>query len=116
MELITLHSAVQGPVEELLQAIEELVADLNAALQELEFNFQVRTNEHFSLQTELTQDIQDADADVGRLDDLINNLLVPRRSAIKAKIAQINENINYNRKTLAETTLLREQGHADYEA
>jgi len=42
------------------------------------------------------------------MDDLINNLLVPRRSAIKAKIAAIQENMAYNRKTLAETTLLRE--------
>ena len=50
------------------------------------------------------------------MDDLINSLLVPRRSAIKAKIAAIQDNQAYNRKTLAEITLLREQGHADFEA
>jgi hypothetical protein len=41
-----------GPVQEPLDAIEELVTqinDLNTALEELEFNFNVRTNEHDSL-------------------------------------------------------------------
>lgn len=57
--LVELHSAVGGPVEELLSAIEELViilllklykiADLSEELNTLDFNFQARTNEHFSL-------------------------------------------------------------------
>ena len=57
--LAELHSAVGGPVEELLAAIEELViiyfikpfkiADLSEELNTLDFNFQARTNEHFSL-------------------------------------------------------------------
>jgi hypothetical protein len=47
--LVELHSAVGGPVEELLSAIEELIADLSEELNTLDFNFQARTNEHFSL-------------------------------------------------------------------
>lgn len=49
LTLAELHSAVGGPVEELLSAIEELIADLSEELNELDFNFQSRTNEHFSL-------------------------------------------------------------------
>jgi len=63
----------------LLDAIEELLSDLNNALEELEFNFNVRTNEHNALVTELEQDIQDATIDIDRAEDLLNNLLFPRR-------------------------------------
>jgi hypothetical protein len=63
----------------LLEAIEELLSDLNTALEELEFNFNVRTNEHNALVIELEQDIQDATIDIDRAEDLLNNLLFPRR-------------------------------------
>jgi hypothetical protein len=38
-----------GPVQELIEAIEELINDLNEGLEQLEFDFTVRTNEHNAL-------------------------------------------------------------------
>jgi predicted phage tail protein len=113
--LMQLHAAVKGPVQELIDAIEELIEDLTTDLQELDFNFQQRTNEHNALVIALEQDIRDAESDVARMDDTINELLIPRRSQIKTRIAAITDNMDFNRKTLAEDTLLREQEHADYE-
>lgn len=62
------------------------------------------------------QDISDAETDIGRTEDVIDNLLIPRRQQIQKKIDSITDNMEFNRKTLAEDTLLREQDHAAYEA
>ena len=44
----------------MIDAIEELINDLEEELETLEFDFQVRTNEHNALVVSLEQDIQDA--------------------------------------------------------
>jgi hypothetical protein len=40
---------------------------------------------------------------------VIDNLLIPRRGQLKAKIENIKENQAANRKTLAEANLVRQQ-------
>jgi predicted phage tail protein len=115
LNFVQLHTAVKGPIDELLAAIEELIEDLNNDLQELEFDFQTRTNEHNAMVVALEQDIRDAESDIARMDDTINELLIPRRSQIKARIAAITDNMDFNRQTLAEETLVREQDHEAYE-
>ena len=84
-----LHSAAHGPLEELVSALEELIQDLNNDLQELEFDFQHRTNQHNALVVKLTQEIQDADIDINRAEDLIDNLLAPRKESLISRIEQI---------------------------
>jgi hypothetical protein len=58
----------------------------------LEFNFNQRTSEHNALVTELEQDIQDATIDIDRAEDLLNNLLFPRRAQLRQKIANLQDN------------------------
>ena len=60
LHLVELHSMAGGPVQELIDAIEELVNDLEEELEQLDLDFKVRTNEHNSLVVSLEQDIQDA--------------------------------------------------------
>jgi hypothetical protein len=115
LNFVQLHAAVKGPIDELLAAIEELIEDLNTELQELEFDFQTRTNEHNSLVVAYEQDIMDAESDIARMDDTINELLIPRRQQIKKRISEITDNMDFNRQTLAEETLVREQDHEAYE-
>jgi hypothetical protein len=42
--------------------------------------------------TELEQDIQDATIDIDRAEDLLNNLLFPRRAQLRQKIANLQDN------------------------
>ena len=78
LHMVQLHSMAQGPVQELEDAIAELIADLNEELEELEFDFAQRTAEHNSDVISLEQSIQDADIDIDRAEDTVANLLVPR--------------------------------------
>lgn len=43
------------------------------------------------------------------------NLLQPRQAQVNRNVAQVEENIEYNRNSVAEATLLREQDHEAYE-
>lgn len=56
-----MHTSAKGAVQELTDAIEELINDLDNALEELEFDFQYRTNTHNSQVIALEQAIQDAE-------------------------------------------------------
>jgi TolA-binding protein len=115
LHLVQLHSMAAGPVQELIDAIEELINDLNEELVDLETDFQTRTNEHNAQVIALEQDIQDAEIDIERADDVIQNLLLPRRAQLQKRIAQIQDNQAENRKTLSEITLVRAQEHEEYE-
>ncbi|CAD8083072.1 unnamed protein product [Paramecium sonneborni] len=115
LHLVELHSMAGGPVQELIDAIEELINDLEDELEELEFNFQVRTNEHNALVVSLEQDIQDAVIDVNNTQDTLDNLLFPRRQQLQVRIEQIQENQEANRQNYDEAVLVREQEHEDFE-
>lgn len=111
-----MHSAAGGILQDLTGAIEEMLAQMNEELEELQFNFATRTNEHNSLVLGYEQDIQDADIDINRSQDTLDNLLFPRREQLKNKIATLQDNQEYNRKTRDETELQREQDHEAFEA
>lgn len=76
--MVQLHAMVQGPIDELIDALEELVADVNASLEEVEHNFHVRTTEYNANVIRLNQQVQDAEIDINRTEDLLDNLLYPR--------------------------------------
>jgi hypothetical protein len=79
LNMIELHAMAGNIVDELITGIEDLIADLNDQLNNLDFNFNVRTNEHNALVMKLEQDISDAVIDIQRSDDVLENLLKPRR-------------------------------------
>ncbi|CAD8095879.1 unnamed protein product [Paramecium sonneborni] len=114
LNLVMLHSQVQGPISELIEAIEELIVDINTNIDEVEYKFQVRTNEHNSYVAQVGQQLQDAEQDIARMIDVIDNLLIPRRDQIRNKIESLVEYDEFNRKNVDETTLLREQEHEAY--
>ncbi|CAD8164464.1 unnamed protein product [Paramecium octaurelia] len=116
LHLVELHSMAGGSVSELLDAIEELVNDLEDGLELLDFNFQRRTNEHNALLVQLNQQIQQAVIDVSRSDDVIENLLNPRKEQLELRIATLEEYQEQNRQKVDEENLTREQEHEAYEA
>ncbi|CAD8111682.1 unnamed protein product [Paramecium primaurelia] len=116
LHLLELHSMAGGAVSELVDAIEELDNDLIDGLQLLEFNFQQRTNQHNALVVQLNQQINDAQIDISRSEDVIENLLIPRREQLENRIANLEEYQEINRKNYDEEVLIREQEHEAFEA
>ncbi|KAM3145435.1 hypothetical protein pb186bvf_002479 [Paramecium bursaria] len=115
LHLLELHALAGGAVQELVDAIEELVNDLEVAIEQLDFNFQQRTNEHNSLVLGYQQDAQDATIDINRTQDTLDNLLFPRKEQLSNKIAQIQEYQEDNRKNREEAILVRGQEQEEFE-
>ncbi|KAM3147408.1 hypothetical protein pb186bvf_000659 [Paramecium bursaria] len=115
LSMMQLHAKSNGPVQELIQAIADLIDDLENELEQLNLDFKVRTNEHNAITTQLELDIQAATIDYQRTTDTIENLLTPRRDQLKAKIDKLIDFQDGNRKNKDETELKREQERADFE-
>jgi hypothetical protein len=61
VDFAEVHLQAKGPLQELLNAIDELIDDLNAELAELTKNFNRRTDEHNREVVRLQQEIDAAD-------------------------------------------------------
>ncbi|CAD8095393.1 unnamed protein product [Paramecium sonneborni] len=116
LQLAELHAHTGGVLQDLVGAIEEMIQQMQDELDEVEYNYGVRTNEHNSLSLQYTQEVQDADIDIQRSADTLENLLYPRREQLKGKIQQLMDYQEFNRKTVDEETLIREQEHEAFEA
>ncbi|CAK70584.1 unnamed protein product (macronuclear) [Paramecium tetraurelia] len=115
LNLVNLHSQVQGPIQELVEMIEELIQDINNNMEDVQYTFLMRTNEHNSYIVQVSQQLQDADSDIARMMDVIDNLLMPRKIQITTRIESLIENDEFNRKNVDEITLLRDQENQAYQ-
>ncbi|CAD8147173.1 unnamed protein product [Paramecium octaurelia] len=115
LNLVNLHSQVQGPIQELVEMIEELIQDINNNMEDVQYAFLMRTNEHNSFIVQVSQQLQDADQDIARMMDVIDNLLMPRKYQITTRIESLIENDEFNRKNVEEITLLRDQENQAYQ-
>ncbi|CAD8054601.1 unnamed protein product [Paramecium primaurelia] len=115
LNLVNLHSLVQGPIQELIETIEELIQDINNNMEDVQYKFSMRTNEHNSFIVQVSQQLQDADQDITRMIDVIDNLLIPRKDQITNRIRSLIENDEFNRKNLDEIILLRDQENQAYQ-
>ncbi|CAD8147730.1 unnamed protein product [Paramecium pentaurelia] len=115
LNLVNLHSLVQGPIQELIETIEELIQDINNNMEDVQYKFLMRTNEHNSFIVQVSQQLQDADQDIARMIDVIDNLLIPRKDQINNRIRSLIENDEFNRKNVDEIILLRDQENQAYQ-
>lgn len=77
MKMAELHLMAQGPVDTLVDAINEVVADLEEKLEGAHAEYDRRTNEHNQEVRRLTDLIREASSDIANSQELIANILTP---------------------------------------
>lgn len=113
--MVEIASAAQGPLQDLNQAIEDLVEEIHTNIAELESDFKDFTNTFFRDSTRLDQQAQDAQIDVSQAQDNLDNFLEPSLEHVSSQLVRLGEYMTDNRNTLATETVLREKAHADFE-
>ncbi|KAM3146227.1 hypothetical protein pb186bvf_001572 [Paramecium bursaria] len=103
-----------GVLSELVDAIRQLIDQLNEELQDLKDLYSRRTDEHNRDVTRLEQEIQDGERDIFNGQDMIDNVLYPQRDRFQKALEQLKQNIEENRKNLAEETLSRKKAHEEF--
>lgn len=74
MNLAELHMMAKGPLDDLVAAIQDTVADLGYKREKRDASYVKRTNEHNALVSQLESDIANAEADIESIEDLLVSL------------------------------------------
>jgi hypothetical protein len=120
IEMAVMHAETNNPVgtkstlhfvEDIINAIIALQDDLQDELKRLDARYTRRSNEHVSIVQILEMNLETSQIDVANSRDTIDNLLQPTLEQTEARLAQLRQNIQDNRDTLAKETVLRNNEH-----
>jgi len=109
-----LHSLAGGAVEDLTNAIEQLVSDLGDRIDELDEEYNERSLFHQSEITRIGSDISDAQISVSSTTNLLENVFYPEKAKLEFTIASNNDSIAENLAYIEKLTFEREAAHEAY--
>ena len=116
VSLAQLHLQMEGPVEDLTQAITDLLSDLETKLSDENSNWAVTTSQHETRVEELQSNIDYADGDVKTSIQKLENVLNPLKLQIEEEITTISERITVNQDSTTRENTQREEDLTDYNA
>jgi hypothetical protein len=111
-----LHSLAGGPVDELTNAIEQLIADIGDRIDELDEEYNDRTLFHQSEVTRIGSDISSAQISVSSTTNLLENIFYPERAKLQFQIASNNDAISENNAYVEKLTFERQASTEAYNA
>lgn len=114
-EMAELHSLAGGAVQELTDAIEQLVSDLGDRIDELDEEYNERSLFHQSEVTRIGSDISSAQISVSSTTNLLENIFYPERAKLQFNINSNNDAINENNAYVEKLTFEREASHEAYQ-
>lgn len=91
-----LHTLAGGPLDDLTNAINQLINDLATRTGELDEDYNQRTLFHQSQKTRLNDLISSAQVDVSNLSQELENTLYPNVELLQHKIQTLGKNIDEN--------------------
>ncbi|CAD8181678.1 unnamed protein product [Paramecium pentaurelia] len=103
-----------GALTELVEAINQLIDQLEEELDDIHQAYSRRTDEHNRDVTRYEQEIQDADRDIFNGEDFIDNVLIPQKQRFQDALAQLKTNIEENRRILDSETVNRKKQHEQF--
>lgn len=114
-ELAELHSLAGGALDDLTNAINQLVSDLGDRIDELDEEYNDRSLFHQSENTRIGSDISSAQISVSSTTNFLENILYPEQSKLEFNIASNNDAIDENNAYVVKLTFEREAQHEQYE-
>jgi len=77
MNLAEMHTLAQGPLDELVVAIQEVISDVDVKTERANRDFDARTNQHQTDVRRYTDLISEANRNIAETHELIDNILIP---------------------------------------
>jgi vacuolar-type H+-ATPase subunit I/STV1 len=114
LSLAEMHTLAEGPIDDLVVAIEAIVSDLEAKLVSAEEEFDERTQSHNAEVRTLTDLINEAERNIADTQALIENVLVPQRNQLTEEIATLYRLIDETKAYITQTTTDRESAHSSF--
>lgn len=114
-ELAELHIMSQGPLEDLIEALEALISDIDEKIEENDVQYNERSLQNQSEVTRLTGEITNAEVQISNTENLLNNILYPTLEELQGKVERLHEEVADNNEYVERITYEREEAHASYE-
>lgn len=83
----------QGPIESLVEAINDVVDDLHQKLEQAQTEFDERTNQHDSTVRKLDDLVLRSQNDIATTQEHITNVLTPQQEQLTEDIANLEQHI-----------------------
>jgi len=114
--LAELHLMSQGPVEELEEAIDALISDIDEKIAANDEQYNERSLQNQSENTRLSGLISEAEVSISNTENILNNILYPNLEQLQERLAGFHAEVEENNAYVAKITFEREENHAAYEA
>eukprot|EP00828_Plagiopyla_frontata_P032910 TRINITY_DN427_c0_g2_i6.p1 TRINITY_DN427_c0_g2~~TRINITY_DN427_c0_g2_i6.p1 ORF type:complete len:409 (+),score=75.13 TRINITY_DN427_c0_g2_i6:77-1303(+) len=113
--MVELHMAIGGPVEELMNAVDEFLAELETKRQRETAAYEMLREEFLDLIQGFQTQLARAKLDIATAQNKIEVVLEPRLEHLEESIAQMQTNMEENRETYTEEKEERDKKHQHYE-
>jgi predicted nucleic acid-binding Zn-ribbon protein len=114
MSLAMLNAKAGNPLDELIAAIEKVIADLDAKTDNANRQYDQRTGEHNSEVKRLQREIDNANADIAHTEQFLKEVLYVMKNNLEQDIVTLQDNIAQTRKFLETAAVQRQVDHEDY--
>jgi len=114
--LAELHFMSQGPVEDLEEAIDALISDIEEKIASNDEQYNERSLQNQSENTRLSGLISEAEVSISNTEDILNNILYPTLAQLEERLANFHLEVEENNAYVTKITFEREENHAAYEA
>lgn len=116
INLAELHLMAEGPLDELIAAIEEVIDDLNRKLTSADEEYQKRTVQHDEDVKRIQGEIDSANTDIANSTSFLENVLKVQKANLESDIANLQQHIAETQAYIAEQTNIRQTEHAEFES
>lgn len=114
MNLAELHLMAQGPIDTLVSAIQDVIADLEAKQVRSQEEYDQRSSEHDSEVRRLNDEITNALSIIANTEELIANILVPQSEQLNSEIANLNKRVEDDNNHIDSATQERDNAHNEF--
>jgi len=116
LTLAELHMMSAGPVDELNEALEALIEDIQEKIDDNDEAYNERSLQNQSEVTRLEGLISDTEVHISNANNILENILYPALEELQSTLASENQSVEDNNAYIATITAQREEDHEVYES
>jgi len=114
MNLAELHLMAQGPIDTLVSAIQDVIADLEAKQERTHAEYDQRTSDHGAEVRRLNDDIRNAITTIANTNEHIDNVLIPQKEQLEEELVNLNQRVEDNQHHIDTATAQRDADHNEF--
>lgn len=91
LNLAEIHLAAEGPLDQLIAAINDVVSDLTVKLQKADEDWDARTGQHNNEVKRLNDEMTNAQLDISGTEQFLRDVLYMQKQNLEEEIQKLND-------------------------